>query len=157
MYPIAIGITYEPPISKYGRRLNAVTKEAQRVAAEHWAGRMLKEHFAPGAAEKYGYAPRTAKHERRKRGKPPLVFGGLARAAILGPPYIRAYPTRVTIDLAAPSYFWARPPSNQPDKAAEVSRVTYQEQQELMLLMGRTGSRLLRETGGKETVVITGG
>ncbi|MHC4176238.1 MAG: hypothetical protein ACYSWU_01955 [Planctomycetota bacterium] len=127
MYPIAIGITYEPPVSKYGRRLNAIIKEAQREAAEHWHSDILPGHFQPGAAEKYGYAPRTLKHEKRKRGKPPLVYTGEGRDAILGPAYIQPHPTRVTINLAAPSYFWATPPSKQPDKADEVSRMTFQE------------------------------
>jgi hypothetical protein len=157
VYSIAIGITSEPPMSKYSRRLNAVMKEVQREVADYWADRMLPGHFEHGAAEKYGYAPRTTAHERRKRQKPPLVFSGFGREQILRPPYIQASPTRMLMELAAPSYFWASPPSNHPDKADEVSRMTFQEQQQIMMRMGKNASRMIQEMGGKETVILTGG
>lgn len=167
MYSIAIGISYEPPISKYARALHKVTKEVQREAAQYWHDRILPEHFRPGAAERYGYAPRVNKGriflKRKKRGGTrrlnvmqhlPLIHTGEAMEGILGPAYIAPYPTRVTIHLAAPSYMSL---NQKPDMADEVSRITFQEQQALMMRMGKNASRMLREMGGKETVVLTGG
>jgi hypothetical protein len=140
MYPIVIRITYEPPPGQYARRLPAITKDVLREAAEYWHSDILPEHFQPGAAEKYGYAPRTQAHKRRKRQKHrehlPLVFTGAGREDILSPPYIQVSPTRTTMTLAAP---------------------TYQEQQALIVRMGKNASQMLREMGGKETAVLTGG
>jgi hypothetical protein len=163
VYPIAISITYEPPPSKYARALHKVTKEVQREAAQHWHDRILPEHFKPGAAERYGYARRVKRRKllrRKRRTKPhplehlPLIHTGAAMEDILSPPYIQSFPTRVNINLAAPSYFGL---NLEPDMVEEVGTMTFQEQQAIMIRMGKNASRMLREMGGKETVVLTGG
>jgi len=163
VYSLVIGITYDPPISECGRALHKITKEVQKEAAYHWHRDILPGHFKEGAAQRYGYAPRVTRRKllRRKRRKPPhplehlpLIHTGEAMKDILSPPHIGSYPTRVTITMPAPDYFTLNP---KPDMVAEVGVMTFREQDRIMQRMGSNAMRMLKESGRKETVIITGG
>ncbi len=153
-------IRYDPEPSKYARKIKEVSREAYRAGMEFWHANILPGHFQPGAEEKYGYAPRTERHERKKRqrhhGGQPLVFSGFARSKILGPPRIRAYPTRATMELYAPSYFYNKPPAGKPDMAAEVFAIAESEKPRIYRVMQDRAEQKLKTLRGPMRTVIIG-
>lgn len=143
MIPILINIkeTRPPDVSIHAWR--RISRSAHAAAGALWHSEMLPRHFDPVARNRYHYQPRTAKYLRRKQrafaqGKAvagadtPLVFTGLLRESLMRLGTVRGFPSRVSVRMSGPRYITMRPfQSNQPDKAAEVTRVTRQERSEL--------------------------
>lgn len=123
MIPIRVVTIQEEHPDLVRRELHEVTRLAHYAMGRKWAEDLLAEHFLPSASSIFGYQPRSAKWLKRKRllvaigqadpdaATSPLVFRGRLRAALLRTARnaIRAYPTRVTIDLIGTEYFTARP------------------------------------------------
>lgn len=67
------------------RKAPEATADAQRVGAEYWHSGILPKHFKAGAGAVYGYAARASKYlrDRKKQGKPSLVYSGTLRADVL--------------------------------------------------------------------------
>lgn len=63
------------------RRAPDLAAAAMRAGAEYWHDHVLPRHFQSGAHAKYGYALRAMNYlkNRRKTGKPDLVFSGTLR------------------------------------------------------------------------------
>lgn len=63
------------------RRAPELAQQALAAGAEYWHSGILPRHFEIGASAKYGYAPRGSKYlkDRKKQGKPPLVYSGSMR------------------------------------------------------------------------------
>lgn len=106
-----------------------------------WREKYLKKHFQPGAKEKYDYRPRQESYlrqkERKKRfGKIPygrdvdLAFSGASLETLQQGGTITAKPGEATLTLPAPWYFTILV-GNDPDKSAEVTKVTDEEDREL--------------------------
>ena len=130
---------------EYTRAMSAVH---QAVGIE-WQSKMLPLHFKKSAQAKYAYKPRTSKYLEWKKkkwkqrrpmkngqyvegsGETDLVLSGDMRDMMLGPAVIRAFPTRVSINLTGPRYMTMRTNSNQPDKLLEVATTTERERVEL--------------------------
>ena len=122
---------------------------AMKAAHEHlgayWHKFMLPRHFRTDAREKYNHEPRTFAYLRRKEGlgyrksgkvkyagKIDNVYSGLMEETLKGQGTVRAFPSRVTINMQGPRYITMRPhESNQPDKAAEILRCTSEEDLEM--------------------------
>lgn len=155
-----VAIRYDPPPSRYARKIKEVSREAYRAGMEFWHANILPGHFQTGAEAKYGMAPRTPGHEKKKRqrhhGGQPLVFSGFAKSKILGPPRIRAYPTRATMELYAPSYFRDKPAAGQPDMAAEVFRIAESEKPRIHRVMQDVAEQKLKTLRGPLRTVIIG-
>jgi hypothetical protein len=141
-----IKLTFDRPPDFSNRGWKEVLRGAMRAAAEHWHAEMLPRHFERSARERYGYQPRTAAYQRRKirsgraTGGVDLVYSGLSRDSALKPPRIRAYPSRARLELLVPPYIKMRPDPRGRRRAApamgdELTRVTYQESQELSEVM----------------------
>jgi len=132
-------------------------REAHRAAGELWHAKMLPKHFTAQAKATYQHQARKPKYiERKKRmalaGKVLLsgvidnVLHGLTEDALKGFVSVKAFPTRFTLRMSGPSYLSMRPyKSGQPDKAAEITRITATEKKELAAEMRRTYLRRVRE------------
>jgi hypothetical protein len=132
MIPIKVVTIHEAHPDLVRRELHEVTRSAHYAMGVVWARELLPEHFHPSATAAFGYQSRTAKHNRRKRalaaigqvedgGNSPLVFTGRLRRDLLRAVHmIRAFPTRVTIDLVGPSYWKYRRRPSSPDMVREV-------------------------------------
>jgi hypothetical protein len=150
MFPIHITVRFSKPPDVSIRQWNEAMREAHAVQGRHWHETMLPRHFSLEARDRYGYQPRGKTYQFYKelaaRGKGPfqhqgpvleqgkmdLVFSGLLRRTMLDPARIRAFPSRVTVTMIGPRYITMRPfKTRQPDKAAEVTAVTPDEQREL--------------------------
>ena len=123
MIPIKVVTVHEehPDLSR--RELHEVTRLSHYAMGRRWAEDLLAEHFLPSASSIFGYQRRSAKWLKKKAllaslgqadpnaASSPLVFRGRLRDALLRTARnaIRAYPTRVTIDLIGTEYFTARP------------------------------------------------
>lgn len=66
---------------KLMRRAPELAAAAVQAGAEYWHSGILPKHFRGGAASVYDYASRSLTYlkDRRKAGKPPLIFSGSLR------------------------------------------------------------------------------
>lgn len=154
-FPIRVMMFEERPPEATVRQWRDLLKASHADMGQHWHQKMLPRHFEPGARERYGYKPRTRKYAIRKnrdytRGKATaasnvdLVYTGFLRRSLSTVATIRAFPTRVTIQMTGPRYVTMRVHnSNQPDKAAEVTAVTRDEADELSALLAEGVTRRL--------------
>jgi len=151
-----IVITIRKPAYMSVRAYKEATRKGFKALGEYWFENMLDSHFEPGAERKYNYRPRSAdwiKGKTRGAAKEKNINGGAhvanvwtgrMRDALTRYTRVRAFPTRATLIMVGPPYIKTRhkPESNQPNKAAEVTRVTTRQSREL--------SRVLRATVEKE-------
>lgn len=118
---------------KLTRKFARCAKDAYAEMGSLWHDKILPLHFQSGAKHRYNYAPRTRKYrDRRTRkgvaGDTDMVFSGDMRKQMQQFATIRAYPTRATVNVQAPTYMTLRPNtfkgSTQPDKFRELSQLT---------------------------------
>jgi len=87
--PIVAAINLEGWPAMRKSDLNRLKKEAYMRVGKIWLKKMLPAHFRAGAASKYGYEPRSLRHNRRKRAifhhTQPLVFTGALKREVLSP------------------------------------------------------------------------
>lgn len=120
--------------------LNEATKDSVRS----WHRNVFPGHFEHGAWRKYGYKPRSVKHQKKKRkmGSPPaLVFSGHSKKILNM--YMRVTGTKGNVKGKFTSnstmrYFWMRP-ENHPNKPAEMKALTNEETQQFVRQI-RTGT-----------------
>ena len=149
MIPIRVVTIEEAHPDLVRRELHEVTRMAHYAMGQVWATELLPEHFRPGATSIFGYKPRTAKHAKHKQalaaigkaeegGMAPLVMSGRLRRDLLRARHmIRAFPTRVTIDLVGPNYWKYRRWPGSPDMVREVLAMSARHEQ----IVGRAGDR----------------
>lgn len=125
------------------RAVRRVLKGTWDAIGLHWQKEFLPRHFKIGAAARYGYKDRTrktiirkmklaAKGKVAKSGRVDLVWSGVMERALTGFRQRQsAYPTRVTIHLAGPSYLKINYKPNRPHLAQEVLAVSGDERQAL--------------------------
>jgi hypothetical protein len=136
MIPIAIKITFTPPMAKWSRKLREVTREAHRVEALAWHRMFAPLHFNERARHRYGYKRRNAKYIRRKAklgfGIIDLIYSRLTVEKVLRPPMVKAFPTRATLVCHSPSYIKMRPHfRDAPALAKEITTVIPTERRAL--------------------------
>lgn len=154
--PWAMSVTFNKPPEVSIRAWRNGMREAWRTVGQHWQQQLLPRHFRRGAAATYNHKPRTAEYLRRKklagRGTGPLAkfarrlgmavkYGGEVDNVLTGrmeealrlPARIIAFPTRVTIRMIGPRYmtFNPRVGGSQPNKPAELTRLTTEEREDL--------------------------
>lgn len=82
-----VAVSFSPDPDELDRNHRRYLNRAHRKAAELHHRRHMREHFQPGAIAKYGYAPRSAAYQRRKKRlyghNLPLVYTGNTRRTIL--------------------------------------------------------------------------
>ncbi len=117
-------------VSGLGRAMPKIRKQSFLLIGSHWVHNVFKKHFRPSSRQEYQHQPRDEDYLRRKRfigvgqGKrDDNVLSGRSRRFMSHSPRIKATSTGVTIRMDAPLYFRRRV-SGQPDKVAEVLRVS---------------------------------
>ena len=134
------------------QKLRTVTREMKEVlkqVALFWHKELLPQHFEEGAARKYNYQPRSRKHNKRKRKKfghkIPLVFSGHMAQSVMRPPRISGNKKKATANLKGPRYlFQFRKDFVQPDKAAEIIKVSRRDEQQMDNKLDKIMTKLLR-------------
>lgn len=128
------------------RQFRAASTKAHSKMGEYWHSELLPKHFHRDAKTKYGHKPRSTKYLARKKGlaasqrqlkqggtvqrggEVDNVFTGFMERMLKGVGVVRAYPTRVSVNMTGPRYVTMRVfQSNQPDKFKEISTTTEQE------------------------------
>lgn len=121
MVPIKCVTMHDEHPDLMRRELDQVARTAHHGMGYTWASELLPEHFEPSARSIFGYQPRSRGWLRRKaaaaaagkiegNAQTDLVnSGALKRALLRAKHMVRAYPSRVTVDLVGTSYFIARP------------------------------------------------
>lgn len=124
-----------------------ITRKAHEDVGRYWVEHMLEGHFAEGAGQKYGYKFRTKAYRDRKdrnfaqrrpmqKGAAPVIAGsgrpnvltGRMMQDVLAQNTVRGFPSRATVTLYGPQYLNTRFHKKvQPDKGAEITKVTPQE------------------------------
>ena len=128
-------------------------------AGKLWDKEYLGMHFRLGAGRRYSYQHRTAKTKRRKEqlaargkvkkgGRVDLVHSGLLEESMTRQHVIRAYPTRVVVNMPTTSYVSSRPRGNRPNMAAEITRVIPSE----IARIADESARILERETKKESV-----
>lgn len=137
------------------RKQRKVMTETHRDMGAHWDATYLPMHFRRGAGRRYGYKHRTHKTKKRKErlaergivqegGKVDLVWTGLLKRSMLTSHSIRAYPSRVVINMPTTSYVSSRPrDGKRPNMALEITSVAPSE---VTVLTARASSTLDKET-----------
>lgn len=159
--PLKITMIETQPPDVSARKWREFSREAHREQGLHWHAHLLPLHFTPQARFRYGHQPRAAKTRERKRkaaaagkardgGLIDNVWTGLLRQSLQSVATVRAFPSRVSIQMLGPRYITMRPfKSNQPDKAAEITAVTDDERRTLERILSEGITRRLaayRET-----------
>jgi hypothetical protein len=149
--PWSFSVTFKRPPDVSIRQWRTGMRDAWRGVGQHWQQQMLPRHFTRAAAGMYGHKPRTAKYLARKRrggfnrfaarlgmtvkygGEVDNVLTGRMEESLRLPARIIAFPSRVTIRMIGPRYmtFNPRVGGNQPNKPAELTRLTSDEREEL--------------------------
>jgi hypothetical protein len=150
-----------------GRAIQRLMKEVHAEVGQHWFDRMLKDHWASGAAERYGYQPRSAKYLRQKiraakKGKAlaggvvPLLYSGLLRVNITQWAAIHAYSTRVSVVMHGPKYVSMRPKKagHHPNMGEEITATTPAQRRELVEFMRLALTNKLRTLHMPQTTKI---
>lgn len=133
---------------KLTRKFARCAKDAYAEMGSLWHDKILPLHFLKTAKHRYHYAPRSWKYRLRRdpsmrpgslpsdyanrkkgvAGDTDMVFSGDMRKQMQQFATIRAYPTRATVNVQAPTYMTLRPNtfkgSTQPDKFRELSQLT---------------------------------
>ena len=122
-------------------------KKAFVAICWHWHKHMLPRHFEPSARHRYNHKPRSRKWNDRKQalakrgiaamgGMVDNVFKGHMMEALKRSAVVRGFPTRGRLSMFGPNYMKInfRGSSNQPNKKAEVVKLTKPELQELLRL-----------------------
>jgi hypothetical protein len=178
--PIRIVTIHEEHPDLVRRELHEVTRTAMYAMGRTWAVDLLPEHFEPGAGRIFNYQPRQAKYLRKKNmqfelglrattGQPvvgsggqDLVYTGRLRDALLrtAKNLVRAFPSRVNIDLVGTEYFTDRPRNlARPNLAKEVRIVSPRHERILGEAADRgfeTALRAVRRARRARKVTITG-
>jgi len=165
--PIHIKIEFDPPAETYGRKLPEVTREAHRRAALHWHAEILPGHFTDYARFRYGHKSRSSRYLKYKRlyarlgrgvqdgGRIDLVYSGLTRRKMLRPPAVKAFPSRATLDMHAPSYVKMRPfRRNAPAMGEELVRMNANDLQAVEEVLGRAAEEGLKKINDTRRVIV---
>lgn len=127
------------------RRWREFTRDAMAEVGALYENDYKMRHFEDGARTRYGYQSRTEGHIRRKArlvaqrsfkvspdANLDLIFTGALRKAIKVRHLIRAFPSRVTVNMPSPSYAQMKPKQpSMPNLGDEVTRVASDEQLEM--------------------------
>jgi hypothetical protein len=138
-------ITDDRPPGVSIRRWRTISRDGMAQAGFLYEGTYKHRHFEEGAAARYGYQPRTAAHRMKKArmvapksfkispdANRDLIMSGLLRKAIKMRHAVRAFPTRVTVNMPSPNYAQMKPRRpNMPNLGAEIAATSTDEQLEM--------------------------
>lgn len=137
-----------------------VTKEALARVLRWWHAILLKEHFKPGAAAKYGYKPRSPRYLARKKRKLghtiPLVHSGLMRRSLTRAIFVTGTSRLLRGTMHGPRYVHMRTTimNPRPNLGDEAARTTAEEQRSLAAVFGAAVAELLNAEESRRTIVI---
>ncbi len=142
------------------RAQDRVSREAHLAVGVYWDREYKMRHLGPGAAERYGYKERTDKYLRKKEygsratwkikggRNDSMIFSGQTLQAVKQRQVPRAFPSRVTILMPAPSYIQMRPKPGKrdaPNLGEELTRTIPEEQDRLLEVWVESAERSLQE------------
>lgn len=118
------------------REWNPLIKSGWEAAGRKWHRDILPRHFTREGAARYYYQPRTASYMKRKarqfHHQDPLVFSGRLKREAMRFRDIRVSSKAAKVVIHGPRYLYQfRKRVNEPDKAAELTRLTSSEAAEL--------------------------
>jgi len=157
--PYKATITYRGGPNVLKRELKAEVKAGLAEVGDHWHGSILPGHFDRGAANKYKYKRRSRKYNERKlrrRGhKIPLVDTGQMARMVKRMARVTSTSKGARVALKGPRYLHQyRKDFGQPDKAAEIIKVTAKEAGDLARLLDEIVTKKLNDNKQRETVKI---
>lgn len=165
MIPIYVTTVNEHHPELARRKLHELFRAMHYAIGVEWTEKLLPEHFLPSAFQALGYQQRKPRYNLIKdrmfrRGElhqgrrviagseTPLVLTGRLREDLLrSRNMIRAYPTRVTIDLIGPPYFTLRPRKSK--TTILIAREVLAVSDRHVRLMGIAGQRAYVSTLGR--------
>lgn len=161
-FPIRVTLRFDRPPDVAVRKWREIMRAAHTDQGEYWHREYLPGHFKPNARFKYRHKRRTRKYLERKRrlaqkgivqdgGEVDLVYSGLMRE-LMSVATIRGSASRATLTMQAPRYVTLNPQSNQPHKAAEVTRVTQEEAKRLGHVLEESAVKQLNQLKAPKTV-----
>jgi hypothetical protein len=130
MVPIYVTTTNDTDPVLTRRKINEAFRAGHQAMGRLWADKLLHEHFRPSAFRELDYQPRNPTYNKikdklfrrgaviKRTGKrviagsdTPLVLTGVLREQVLtsAAANVRAFPSRVTINMSGPVYFTLRP------------------------------------------------
>jgi len=133
-------ITYinDPTIQK--KQFEKVLRKALKTAGEFWRDQLLKGHFTPSGAIKYGYQKRTPKYQSRKQRQKghrvPLVWSGETRRMALRQSKPRRTIKGIKVRIPTPDYLRYKPKGWVDPLKDELVRVTQNEANNLANIVG---------------------
>lgn len=129
-------------------RLAAARKQALMHAGRFWYRFILGKHFTHAGASEYGYqkrSPRYTIYKLKKYGHTyPLVKTGQLKRSVMNTQDIRVTSNKVTVVLHGPKYLYQyRKDLGAPDKAAELTAVSQNDEATLAEIMDRTYTKAI--------------
>lgn len=126
-------VTWDPDTKL--RDIASIVGERMEAELRNWHANVMGGHFAPGAPGRYSYKPRNRRYMIRKAKQKghqnPLVWSGNLKAMVeglFGISHRGQAPVRARLRLHGPRYLYQyRKDFQQPDKAAELTRLTPDE------------------------------
>lgn len=157
-------VTYRRPHDVAKRVWPVMSRNAMGAVGTLWEREFKPRHFASDAGERYAYKPRSPaylkKKERLAKLSGParatrrvsadvgrlLVYTGATRRAVLQRHLVRAFPTRVSVQIPTPKYVQMRPyKAGRPNLGEELTRVTSDEAREMEKVYAGTLRSQIRE------------
>jgi hypothetical protein len=151
-------IRYRGTIHRGNRsRINDILRDEYAEMGTWWWRNYRPKHFTRAGAIEYGYTPRTARYETRKRRKfghtNPLVWTGESKAASQNA-RIQATAKNVKVVMQMPRLNWRSRPTA-PDMARDMRTVSEREKQVLVRRFGQGLARRIRGIQGDLEVRIS--
>lgn len=138
------------------RKLARLQKQALLRTAEYWHRRLFPRHFTPGNTSRYQLQPRTRfykeiikKFQGQGQGRfVDLVLTGRSARAMKSLARFTSTTNRTTVRMRPPSYFtnpFATGGKQQPDKVAEVQRMSAEDRSDLQDFFRRRVAALAKD------------
>jgi len=187
MILIRTTITEEKPFDVTVRAWPKMKTAAHQKVGDYWWKHFLPRHFRYDAKHKYKHAKRNTSYLLSKQKKARFgralspgtvdnVLTGAAKQALMSSSTIRAFPTRATLKMVAPSYFLMKPftgnrsagftygkngsktinagAGQQPPKGEETTRVTPAERAKLGEVLRDEMERQIKQFRAKRVTTI---
>ncbi len=152
---IALNIEFSEDVTV--RNMRRIGRAMHQAMGERWLRKYLPLHFRQQTRRRYGFQKRKSKYLKNKQrlaktgevedsGRTLLVHSGDLRRAMSRRFFVRAFPSRATINMPGPSYARMRPRDpRKPNLGFEITAVTPAEHADLIKHGLRVGTKLLNE------------
>jgi hypothetical protein len=155
---VALQATLQNPVKGLGRNFTSMRREGLRATGKFWHGELMPSHFTPGNESRYGQMPRNRVYMEEIKQDEGVGQGRFVKLQLKGKslrwasafPGITATSHQCVVRMTMPTYF-ERPKvgswqdekgrtkriTRQPDKAAELTRVSSGDKQKMQTYLVR--------------------